>query len=69
VCRLVSAAGLPVAPPTGLSADRFLELMAVDKKILSGRMRLVLLRRLGEAFVTGEIPPDLLRATLSGETR
>lgn len=65
VRRLTAAAGLPVAPPPELSADRFLDLMAVDKKVLSGRLRLVLLRRLGEAFVTGEVPPDLLRATLS----
>lgn len=68
VRRLITAAGLPVAPPSELTADRFLDLMAVDKKVLSGRLRLVLLRQLGEAFVTGEVPPDLLRATLSYRT-
>jgi 3-dehydroquinate synthase len=55
---------LPVAPPSDLSAERFLELMAVDKKVLNGQLRLVLLQQLGTAVVTGEVAPELLRATL-----
>ncbi len=64
VRRLVASAGLPIAPPHELTAERFLELMAVDKKVLDGRLRLVLLRHLGEAVVTGEIDSGLLRETL-----
>jgi 3-dehydroquinate synthase len=62
--RVIAAAGLPVDPPPGLSADRFLELMAVDKKVLEGRLRLVLLRGIGRALVTDDFDPALLRATL-----
>ncbi|HHI75934.1 MAG TPA: 3-dehydroquinate synthase, partial [Gammaproteobacteria bacterium] len=36
-------ARLPVAPPPELTPARFRELMAVDKKVLGGRLRLVLL--------------------------
>ena len=41
-----------------------LELMSVDKKIRRGRLRLILLRRIGEAVMTSEFEPDLLHATL-----
>ena len=64
--RVIAAAGLPIDPPPGLSADRFLELMAVDKKVLDGRLRLVLLRGIGTALVTDDFDPALLRATLDG---
>jgi 3-dehydroquinate synthase len=64
VLSLVERAGLPVDPPSGLGTDRFLELMAVDKKVMEGRLRLVLLRRIGGAVVTDEFDPSALRATL-----
>ena len=62
---LLLAAGLPVTVPAGLDVDAFLELMAVDKKVAAGRQRLVLLRALGEAVVTADFPPALLRAIVS----
>jgi len=49
-----------------MTAERFLELMAVDKKVLDGRLRLVLLRQTGEAVVTSEVPRELLLETLHG---
>ena len=64
VRRLVTSAGLPVSAPADLSAERFLELMAVDKKVHNGQLRLVLLQHPGEALVTGDIDPSLLRETL-----
>lgn len=65
VRRLVASAGLPVLPPPELSAERLLDLMAVDKKVLNGQLRLVLLRQLGEAVVTADFDPNLLRETLA----
>jgi 3-dehydroquinate synthase len=62
---LIERAGLPTVPPSDLSAERFLELMAVDKKVLDGHLRLVLLRGIGEALVTDQFDPVQLRATLS----
>jgi 3-dehydroquinate synthase len=63
---LIARAGLPTTPPPELSADRLLELMAVDKKVLDGRLRLVLLRGIGTALVTDQFDPVHLRATLGG---
>lgn len=64
VRALVARAGLPTHPPASLGVDRFLDLMAVDKKVRGGRLRLVLLRDIGEAVLTDEFDPGLLRATL-----
>jgi 3-dehydroquinate synthase len=64
VRRLIERAGLPVAGPA-LGADRYLELMAVDKKAEAGRIRFVVLERLGAARITDQVPPEALRATLS----
>lgn len=61
---LVAAAGLPVEPPAHLSGERFRELMAVDKKVLDGRLRLVLLRDIGEAVISAEFDAEALRRTL-----
>jgi 3-dehydroquinate synthase len=63
---IVRRAGLPVAPPA-LGADRALDLMALDKKVKGGRIRLVLMRALGEAVVTADYDPAALRAVLERE--
>ena len=57
--RVVEAAGLPVTPPA-LASSAFMQAMAHDKKVLGGRIRLVLLRQLGEATVTDDYPADEL---------
>ena len=49
--RLFAAAALPVRAPD-LGAERYLELMRHDKKVRRGRLRLVLLKTLGEAVVS-----------------
>ena len=63
----MQAAGLPVVPPQDMTPAQFLEHMAVDKKVLDGQLRLVLLRRLGEAVVTADYPREILDATLRSD--
>jgi len=58
-----AAAHLPIRAP-GLGVDRYLELMGHDKKIQSGRLRLILLRSLGEAVLTAEFSHDALQDVL-----
>ena len=62
---LLQSAGLPVTPPAEISVEQFLDLMAVDKKAVDGRIRLVLLRSLGEAFISDDYEPAKLEATLT----
>ena len=64
IVALYRRAGLPVAAPE-LGPDRYLELMGLDKKVQAGKLRLVLLRRIGEAFICGDAPEALLRDVLS----
>lgn len=65
VRALITRARLPVAPPGELDVERFLELMAVDKKVVDGTLRLVLLRGIGQAVVTSDFDPRALRETLA----
>ncbi|MBL8467245.1 3-dehydroquinate synthase [Methyloversatilis discipulorum] len=51
--RIHDAAGLALRGPK-LGVDRYLELMSHDKKVEAGKLRLVLLKRIGEAVVYGD---------------
>jgi 3-dehydroquinate synthase len=62
---LVARAGLPVAPPPGLTPERIRDLMRVDKKVKAGRIRLILLESLGAAAIVEDAPEDVLQATLA----
>ena len=64
VRTLLARVGLPVAAPP-IGAGRALGLMGLDKKVLAGRIRLVLLRRLGEGVVSSDYPAEALEATLA----
>lgn len=64
VRRLLSRAHLPVQAPADLSAERFLALMAVDKKALGGRVRLVLMKALGESVLTDQVEPEAIAAAI-----
>jgi len=61
--KLLERAGLPTEA-RDLSADNVLEHMRIDKKVKSGRIRLVLMRGIGGSFVTAEYPDAALRRTL-----
>lgn len=62
--KLLAAAGLPVAPFAGIGAEEMFDHMRADKKVRDGKLRLVLLRAIGDAEVTAEYPADALHATL-----
>lgn len=62
---LLVAAGLPTKSPQGMRADQFKKFMAVDKKVLDGKLRLVLLRAMGDAITTSDFALDHFEATLT----
>jgi 3-dehydroquinate synthase len=62
---LLQAANLPTAIPNSLSVDRMLELMAFDKKVKSGKLRLILLKDIGNAVLIDQFDFDLLRTVLA----
>ena len=63
VDAILSAAGLPTHAPD-LGFDRYFELMGHDKKVEDGRIRFILLKRVGEAFVSADVPRAALAEVL-----
>ena len=68
----LQAVGLPtrienIPGPERPDADRLLRLMAQDKKVRAGQMTFILVRAIGEAFVTRDVDPAALRAFLETE--
>lgn len=63
--QLLLRARLPVKAPADMTEEQFLTLMGVDKKVLDGRLRLVLLEKMGKALVTSDIDPELLTQTFA----
>lgn len=63
--RLMLAARLPIRAPAELTAERFLEIMAVDKKVKQGKINLILLRALGQAFISNDYNRQCLDDTLA----
>ena len=64
LARLLQQLGLPTALPAGSDPGRLLELMRLDKKNLSGRLRLILWRGLGQACIVPEVDEGAVRALL-----
>ncbi len=62
--KLIAAAALPLKPPPQLSSERFLELMAVDKKVQDGILRLVLMKGLGHSVISDEATNEQIRSVL-----
>jgi 3-dehydroquinate synthase len=63
IANLLRLTGLPLLAPQ-CGAQRALEYMGIDKKVQAGRVRLILLRQLGAAYITGDYPDQLLHETL-----
>jgi 3-dehydroquinate synthase len=64
VLNLVAQTGLPVAPPADITRSQLLSFMQSDKKVSAGRVRLVLLKKLGHAYLSDDYPPTALDDTL-----
>lgn len=62
--RLLARVGLPTSPPDGMTPEKFHELMGLDKKVKAGKLRLVLLRSIGEAVLSSDFDESALDATL-----
>lgn len=60
---LLRRARLPVDPPD-MSVEQFMDLMRLDKKVLDGRLRLVLVRAIGDAIITSDVEEQLVRDVL-----
>ncbi len=64
IVKLIGKARLPKRPPESLEAKRLMELMSVDKKVIDGELRLVLLKGIGHAIVTHNLDMNELHHAL-----
>ena len=62
---LFAKARLPTCAPD-LRPENYLRMMGLDKKVEGGKMRFILLRSIGVAFITAEVPAQALQETLTG---
>jgi 3-dehydroquinate synthase len=65
---LIKNAKLPTMAPASMSVDKFLQLMSVDKKVLDGVLRLVLMKGIGQSVVTSEYTIDDLKKAIQHTT-
>jgi len=65
IIALLKRVNLPVTSPEEMNVELFKSLMAVDKKVLDGRVRLVLMSKIGDAVVTDEFDSSSFDETLS----
>jgi 3-dehydroquinate synthase len=63
---VIIKAGLPAVMPRGLDVGAVMRAMKHDKKVRQGRVSFVLLRSIGEAFVTDAVDPALVEEVLTG---
>jgi 3-dehydroquinate synthase len=60
ITAMIGQAHLPVHAPADLGVERFVELMSVDKKVMDGVLRLVLLKDIGHAVITNDYTQEQL---------
>jgi 3-dehydroquinate synthase len=64
MAALFQAANLPIQAPK-LGAAKYLDLMGLDKKVVDGKIRLVLQQGIGKSVVTSDYDAALLQQTLA----
>ncbi|MBS4050466.1 MAG: 3-dehydroquinate synthase [Methylomonas sp.] len=64
IVALFKAANLPVTPPADMSPEQYVDLMAVDKKNIDGKIRVILLEKVGKASLPVNVDLEQLQATL-----
>jgi len=63
IFNLLQKVNLPIDPPI-ISLERYLALMGMDKKVVNGKIRLVLQKGIGDSVITSDYDEKYLRATL-----
>ncbi|MCK4744326.1 MAG: 3-dehydroquinate synthase [Sulfuriflexus sp.] len=61
---IIEKAKLPIQPPTSMNSDQFLDIMAVDKKNLEKKIRLILMKGIGKSFISDDFDNTLLKELL-----
>jgi len=63
IVKLLKDARLPVDPPK-ISEEQYMQLMSMDKKVIDGKIRLVLQKGIGDSLITSDYDINHLKTTL-----
>jgi 3-dehydroquinate synthase len=63
IVKLLKQAKLPIDPPK-ISEDQYTELTSMDKKVVDGKIRLVLQKGIGDSVITSDYDMKHLKTTL-----
>ena len=64
VKKLITQAKLPLLPPAEMTLNQFIEIMTVDKKNISKQIRLILMKDIGQSFISDDYDNSLLNKTI-----
>jgi 3-dehydroquinate synthase len=64
IANIFKAAQLPIQAPN-LGVEKYMDLMSLDKKVIDGKIRLVLQKGIGKSVVTSDYDAQALRQTLT----
>ena len=62
--QLLDKANLPTRPPAEIGAEQFNELMSIDKKVQDGVLHLILMKSMGQTFITNDFDKQALMRVL-----
>lgn len=63
--KLIARANLPTISPDTMQVSDYLPLMMRDKKVLAGKLRLILLNGIGQAYIAKEIHSDDIKKAIA----
>jgi len=67
--KLIKKAKLPINAPNSISNEAFLALMSVDKKVMDGVLKLVLMKGIGKSIVTKDYSSEQLVNAIDTENK
>jgi len=65
VINLLERSSLPISAPSQMNADKFIDLMSLDKKVSDGVLKLVLYKSIGNAVISKDYSESMLRETIN----
>jgi 3-dehydroquinate synthase len=63
IIKILKEAKLPIDPPK-INEDQYMSLMSMDKKVVDGKIRLVLQKGIGDSVITSDYDAKHLKTTL-----
>lgn len=64
IIRLLRSAGLPIAIEGAFTSDAIYQAMFYDKKVRAGKLRLILMQRMGQCEIVSDVPQEMIQCAI-----